>query len=106
MTDTKQQAVNVPEFGSYEEEATWWDNHRHLNFRDPDAPTYKSKGNPNAKSIYLAKDPLEGSMNIRFSEQDLEKIRAIANKKGIGPTTLVRMWAKERLQQEQVASSR
>lgn len=37
------------------------------------------------------------TLNIRFEDKDLQKLRIKANKLGIGPTTLARMWLKERL---------
>jgi predicted DNA binding CopG/RHH family protein len=36
-------------------------------------------------------------LNVRFESEDVIKIRQEAQKKGVGPTTLVRMWIKERL---------
>lgn len=100
MIDTKNSKAEIPEFHSYEEEARWWDTHDPLDYLDASSPVHVSKGDKNAKSIYLTREPLESSINIRFSENDLEQIRTIADRKGLGPTTLVRMWAKEKLQEE------
>ena len=38
------------------------------------------------------------AVSFWLSEEDLEELRAIAREKGIGHTTLVRMWVREKLQ--------
>ncbi len=45
----------------------------------------------------FAKKLSEG-LNIRLDLDTLARLRAKAEEKGIGPTTLARMWLKERLQ--------
>ena len=40
------------------------------------------------------------NLTIRFDEQALEELRKIAVEKGMGVTTLVRMWVLERLHTE------
>lgn len=40
------------------------------------------------------------NLTIRFDEQTLEELRKLAREKGMGVTTLVRMWALERLHKE------
>ncbi len=42
------------------------------------------------------------NLTIRFDEQALEELRKLASTKGMGVTTLVRMWVLERLQQEKI----
>jgi hypothetical protein len=37
------------------------------------------------------------AMNVRFDEHDLEKLREVAEQKGVAPSTSARMWIKERL---------
>lgn len=92
--------AELPPFKNYAEEVAFWDTHNPLDFVEPGTKPFVYKGNKEAKHVYLTKEPLEGSMNIRFSQQDMESLRNIANTKGLGPTTLVRMWTKERLQEE------
>lgn len=36
-------------------------------------------------------------LNVRFDDKDMKKLRRKADKIGIGPTTLARIWLKERL---------
>ena len=40
------------------------------------------------------------NLTIRFDTQRLEELRKLASEKGLGVTTLVRMWVLERLEQE------
>jgi hypothetical protein len=42
------------------------------------------------------------NLTIRFDKQSLEELRKVASEKGIGVTTLVRMWVLERLQKEKI----
>ena len=41
---------------------------------------------------------LTEGITIRLDPQTLLALRAVAKEKGIGPTTLARLWIKERLQ--------
>jgi hypothetical protein len=45
----------------------------------------------------FAKNLSEG-LTIRLDPETLTKIRSLAKKKGIGPTTLIRMWILEDLE--------
>jgi hypothetical protein len=40
------------------------------------------------------------NLTIRFDEQSVEDLEVLAREKGIGKTTLARMWVLERLHQE------
>jgi hypothetical protein len=40
------------------------------------------------------------NLTIRFDERTLVELRKLANEKGMGVTTLVRMWVLERLSNE------
>ena len=42
------------------------------------------------------------NLTIRFDGQALEELRKLASTKGMGVTTLVRMWVLERLHQEKI----
>lgn len=76
----------IPKFSSYEEEAKWWETHNLTDFQD-EFHTVKAKFSKN----------LSEGLNVRLDSETLVKLRAKANQKGIGPTTLVRMWILERL---------
>ena len=40
---------------------------------------------------------LSAGLNIRLDPRSLEQLRTVAHEKGVGPTTLARMWIKEHL---------
>ena len=77
----------IPEFKSREEEAKFWDTHDLTDYWDEFKPV----------KVRFAKNLSEG-ITIRFDPQTLAKLREQARKKGMGPTTLARMWILERLQ--------
>jgi predicted DNA binding CopG/RHH family protein len=76
----------IPEFKSVEEEASFWDSHDTTDFEEEFKPV----------KVDFAKN-LSNGLTIRLNPQTLEKLRAEAHAKGIGPTTLVRMWVIEHL---------
>jgi hypothetical protein len=103
MQNGKTSKSRIPEFHSYEEEATWWDTHDPLDYMDEfEKPRLVMPDkNKKVKSIFIGEAArLKEILNVRFDEQALSDIRDIAQEKGIGPTTLVRMWALEKLGEE------
>ena len=79
----------IPNFKNKEEEAKFWETHSVSDFLDELKPV-KAK---------FAKKLSEG-ITIRFDENDLTKLREIAHEKGVGPTTLARMWILKNLKQQ------
>ena len=77
----------ISPFQSIEEEAEFWDRHA--------AVEEIREGTP----VGFHRARKSRSLTIRFAPEDLERIRAEANQRGIGPTTLARMWLLERLRQ-------
>lgn len=77
----------IPEFKSREEEARWFDNHSIADYQN-EFKTIKAK---------FARNLSEG-ITIRLDPQTLKELRTKAHKKGLGPTTLARMWIMENLQ--------
>lgn len=45
------------------------------------------------------------AVSLWLLEEDIEKLKEIAQEKGIGHTTLIRMWVKERLTARQLKTS-
>jgi predicted DNA binding CopG/RHH family protein len=80
----------IPQFINREEEATFWESHSVSDFIEEFKPI-------NAR---FAKNLSEG-LHIRLNSQTLHTLREKAKNKGIGPTTLVRMWILEQLQSPQ-----
>lgn len=76
----------IPTFSSIEDEAHFWDTH--------DTTDYAFR----PVQAHVAKDLSQG-LTVRFDGQTLAKLRSEAAKKGIGATTLIRMWTMERLSQ-------
>lgn len=76
----------IPEFTSREEEALFWDTHDITDHLDELKPV----------KVRFAKNLSEG-ITIRLDLETLKSLRAQARAKGIGPTTLARMWILERL---------
>jgi predicted DNA binding CopG/RHH family protein len=78
----------IPEFTSREEEAEWFDTHDLADYQD-EFKTVRAR---------FAKNLSEG-LNIRLDAETLAELRLRATGKGIGPTTLARMWILEHLQE-------
>lgn len=84
----------IPEFASREEEAEFWDTHDLADYWDEFKPV----------DVRFAKNLSEG-ITIRLDSETLAKLRSRAKEKGIGPTTLARMWILEHLQEEERRAS-
>jgi len=89
MKKITKQISKIPDFKNREEEAKFWETHSISEFLDEFKPI-KAK---------FAKNLSEG-ITIRFDEPTLTKIRKIAHGKGIGPTTLARMWILDSLKHQ------
>ena len=76
----------IPEFSTREEEARFFETHSISDYLDEFKPI----------KVRFAKNLSEG-LHIRLDPETLTKLRVEAKEKGIGPTTLVRMWVKEQL---------
>lgn len=87
MTGIEQQKKkSIPQFKSKEEEAKFWDTHDFTDYQDEFKPV----------RVRFAKNLSQG-ITIRLDPDTLATLRAQAHEKGIGPTTLARMWILERL---------
>ena len=86
ITKTKQKVIKpMPPFKTLKEEANFWDTHDAVDDIDEGTVVGFHKANKT------------GTLTIRFDEKDLQTLREEAFNKGIGPTTLARMWLKERI---------
>lgn len=77
----------IPDFKTRQEAAEFFDTHDMADYQD-EFKTVRATFSQN----------LSEGITIRLDEKTLDKLRIQAHKKGIGPTTLVRMWLKEKLQ--------
>ncbi len=91
MTDTTKKS-RIPEFKTVQEEAEFWDTHDLSDYWDE----FKTA------NVRFSKNLSEG-ITIRFDPQTLGQLREQARAKGIGATTLIRMWILERLNQSSSA---
>jgi hypothetical protein len=82
----------IPAFNNIEEEAEFWDTHDITDFLDELRPAKLVVGGELAERV-----------TVRLEQADREELARRAAVKGVGPSTLARMWLKERLQQEQAA---
>jgi len=80
------QKSRIPAFKNRQEMAEWFDTHDLADYQDE----FKTV------QVRFAKN-LSAGLNIRLDQDSLKQLRAVAHEKGIGPTTLARMWIKEHL---------
>lgn len=79
----------IKPFKTLEEEADFWDTH------DITEDIDKSK-------VGFHKAKKTTTLTVRFEPDDIQILQKEALARGIGPTTLVRMWVKEKLKNEQL----
>ena len=91
MTMNKKKISRIPNFKNLEEEAKFFETHSIADFQD-EFKTVKVK---------FAKNLSEG-ITIRLDSDTLAKLRSQARERGIGPTTLARMWVIEHLKRRYV----
>lgn len=85
----KVKSNQIPEFTSGEEEAKWFDEH--------DLGDYLNEFKlVDRKEVRIAKQ-LSQNITVRLTPEFLVKLRREAEKKGVGPSTLARMWIVEYL---------
>jgi len=90
MTTPREAKKQIPKFHSVKEEAEFWDSHSPLDY--PDEWT-------EAKQTTVQR-PLGHVLGVRLDAKTLEKLAGIGRNKGIGPSTLARIWIMERLAEE------
>lgn len=79
----------IPSFHSLEEEAAFWDTHDVTEFTEELAPTEVSVA-----------PGLADRLTVRLDSSDRAALERRAKRIGVGPSTLARIWLKERLRQE------
>lgn len=76
----------IPSFNNIEEEAEFWDTHSFTDFEEELVPVeVRIDGN------------LSSPLSVRLDQEDRQELARRAKEMGVGPSTLVRMWVKERL---------
>jgi predicted DNA binding CopG/RHH family protein len=100
MKPMKKATIEMPKFKNEDEEADWW--------ASPDGRAYIKRKSAGVKQTKLAGSSLVGALNkktsvqiaIRLPEADIRQARKIADRKGIGYQTLLKMFVREGLQRE------
>ena len=82
MPTSKKTLPAPPHFSSIEEEAEFWDTHSSADFE--------------WEEVEMEIAPaLEHVLSVRLDQPTFHKLSAVARKKGIGASTLARMWVLE-----------
>ncbi len=93
MTTPKETKKQIPKFHSLKEEAEFWETHSPLDY--PEQWT-------EVKQVKVER-PLGHILGVRLDAGTLDRLATVAQKKGIGPSTLARIWLMERLAEEEEA---
>ena len=94
-TTNDRRPSRIPNFRSRQEEAEFWDTHSFADYWDEFTPV----------NVRFAKK-LSEPVTMRLDTGTLGELRTRARAKGIGPTTLIRIWILERLEAEHRAERR
>jgi len=87
---TERSESRIPKFKTVAEEAEFWDTHSTTEFED------EFEAVPDVRFVVTRAQPKKG-ITVRLEEDYLAALRQEARAKGIGPSTLIRMWVLERL---------
>ncbi|HLV98344.1 MAG TPA: CopG family antitoxin [Ktedonobacterales bacterium] len=79
---------HIPHFKTIEEEAAFWDRHDSTEFEDEFVEV---------DDVKFVKASPKKAITVRLEQDSLDDLRKLAREKGIGPSTLARMWILERL---------
>ena len=89
MEKAKKAKSRIPRFKSYEEEAAFWDTHDTTEFEDEWKEVKLEFGRP-----------LIHTLGVRLDARTIDRLQELGSTKGLGASTLARMWLLERLEQE------
>lgn len=84
----------IPAFKSEQEEADFWDTHDSTEYLDDMEPE---------EATFVDARPRKRSISLRIDADAIDELRNIADRKGMGYQTLIRMWVMERLEKEKRA---
>lgn len=79
----------IPAFQNIEDEAAFWDTHSFTDFDEEFTPV----------EVTVSKN-LSTPLSVRLDPRDRAEIDRRAQAKGVGPSTLVRMWVKQHLKED------
>jgi hypothetical protein len=81
--------AKIPRFKNLDEEAEFWETHDTTQFEDE----FKEV------RVKVAR-PLSHILAVRLDARTIDRLAEVGRAKGLGPSTLARMWLLERLEQE------
>ncbi len=87
---------NLPKFRTIEEEAKFWDTHSFADFAD----NYKE-----VKSDRIS-DKKDTVITVKVPSATKKALYIVAKRSNVAPSTLIRMWTSERLEEETEKYSR
>ena len=94
MTERKEgQPRNIPKFKDEQEAAVFWDTHSPEEFPEE----FKE-----VKATF-ARPLIKRGLTVKLDEEAIEELTKIAKERGIGPSTLARMWILEHLRKQKGA---
>lgn len=88
---TRQSKSRIPSFETVEEEAAFWDTHSSAEFEEELEVV--------TDVIFVKARPRKKGLTVRLDEDTLTRLTQQAQEKGVGPSTLARMWILERLRE-------
>lgn len=89
MVTTRKSKSRIPRFKSREEEAEFWDTHDTTEYEDEFVEV----------KLEVAR-PLGHILAVRLDAKTIGQLGRIGRQKGLGASTLARMWLLERLEHE------
>lgn len=81
----------IPEFKNDQEEAEFWDTHSVTDYLDDLKPV---------DITFIEARPRKSQISLRLDPQTITQLKKLAERRGVGYQTLIRMWVMERLEQE------
>ena len=86
---TELKLSRLPKFKDEAEAAAFWDTHSPEDFPEEFEDV----------QVRFSRPLIKRGLTIKLSEETIQRLREIAQERGIGPSTLARMWILEHLSQ-------
>ena len=86
----------IPEFATIEEEAEFWDTHDSAEFEDE----FEEIDEP--VEVLMYRSAPKKALTVRLEPDLIDMLAGVARAKGIGPSTLARMWIMDQLRAARV----
>ena len=87
MTQHTEHQPRLPTFATEQEAAAFWDAHSPLDYPDDFQPV----------EVDVRKPLIKRGLTVKLDHDTIEQLTTIAQERGVGPSTLARMWILEQL---------